>query len=177
MDGFFDKGKKSYHTGTECNLDEKAPTSMKQGNVNARKWFTALMLSPGVLFAAAYLTVWLSTNFYLDHRFREHLTRAFNSASGSRYRLSIGDLDTSLELSSLTLQQLELVPVSGNSPEHAHRIRIDKLDISCPEIGLVLFSPSKVDDTTERIARQLICRCRNGTLSMNQEPRPAPAYR
>lgn len=145
---------------------------MIEGNSNGRKWFTALLLSPGMLFTFTYLAVWLSTNFYLDHRFRERLTSAFDTAAGKQYRLTIGDLDTSLELSSLTLKHLELIPVSTNGKELSQPIRIEKLRIACPEIGLFLFRPSKIEMTTRQISQQLLCRCRAAALSMNHESAP-----
>jgi len=150
---------------------------MNQNYHKARKLLTALMLSPGMLFAAAYLMLWLSTNFYLDHRFREHLSHTFDSEAGKRYRLTIGDLGTDFELDSLRLERLELIPVTGTGELQSTRIRIDKLDIPCPEIGLFLFSPSKVDMTTRAVSRQLLCRCRPEALSMDHQARPIPADR
>lgn len=150
---------------------------MNQGESNGRKWFTALMLSPGMLFTAAYLVVWMSTNFYLHHRFREQLTRTFDAAAGSRYRLSVGDLGTSLDLNSLTLKHLELTPVSPRDKARPEPIRIEKIDFACPEIGLFLFRPSSVEVTTRQLSRQLLIRCRVEALSMNEKPHPSPADR
>jgi len=146
----------------------KAPYFMKQGRVFGRDWFKALALSPGMLFTAAYLMVWLSTNIYLDHAFRAKLAQAFSPEAGSRYRLTIGSLGTGPELSYLTLKQLELVPIDSVGSEPLHSVRIDKLDISCPDIGFLLFRPSWAENTTRVVSRELLCRCHSQEVSMNK---------
>jgi len=135
------------------------------------------MLSPGVLFAAFYLVVWLSTNLYLDHTFRNNLTRSFSSVAGSRYHLKIGSLGTGPELNFLTLKKLELVPIQSGHSSPSRSIRIDKLDIACPDIGFLLIRPSWAENTTRMVSQKLLCRCFDHALSMNDQSRPVPANR
>ncbi len=137
----------------------------------------ALLLSPGVLFSVLYLAIWLSTNLYLDHGFRNELIRFFQSASGSRYRLSIGKLSTGPELGHLTLRQLELSPVAAATTDAGRNIRIDKLDISCPDIGFLLVRPSKSSAILRTIVTQLLSRYVDKPLSMNKETGPGRADR
>jgi hypothetical protein len=173
----FYKEKKSYNLTTGYPVVNYAPDSMKQECSIGRNWFKALMLSPGVLFAAFYLVVWCSTNIYLDHTFRNNLTRSFSSVAGSRYQLKIGSLGTGPELNFLTLKQLELVPVPSGSSSPTGSIMIDKLDIACPDIGFLLIRPSWAEITMQMVSQKLLCRCLDQALSMDHEPRPAPAYR
>lgn len=151
---------------------------MEQGKINGRNWLTALVLSPGMLFAALYLTVWISTNAFLDHRFRELLTRSFDTASGNRYHLSVGELSTGPRLSSLILEHLELLPRTGTVAGPEKAIIISRIDIDCPEVGLMLFRPSAAEATSRSVSRRLLIRCRAGALSsMHHEPGPVPADR
>ncbi len=150
---------------------------MKQECNISRNWFKALMLSPGVLFAAFYLVVWFSTNIYLDHTFRNNLNRSFSSVAGSRYQLKIGSLGTGPELNFLTLKQLEFVPITSEKSSPPRSIRIDKLDIACPDVGFFLIRPSWAEITTRMVSQKLLYRCGNQAVSMNDEPGPAPAYR
>lgn len=150
---------------------------MEQGKINGRNWLTALTLSPGILFAALYLTVWLSTNAFLDYRFRELLTRSFDTATANRYHLSVGALSTGPWLSSLTLEHLELLPRTGTVPGTEKTIVINRIDIDCPEVGLMLFRPSAVEAASRSVSRRLLIRCPDGALSMHHEPGPAPTDR
>lgn len=153
----------------------KVSYPMKKDCGIGTKWLKALMLSPGVLFTAMYLAIWLCTNFYLDHAFRAQLTHAFTSATGSRYRLTIGSLVTGPELGSLTLKKLEVIPVGPQGPSGLGNVRIETLSISCPDIGLFLIRPSSAETMTRRVTELLACRCRSEILSMNQQSGPAPA--
>jgi hypothetical protein len=139
------------------------------------KWLKALMCSPGVLFAFAYLALWNATNIYLDHAFRGKLERAFSSVTGSHYRLTIGSLATGPDFSTLTLERLELVSMSSGSPGKPPRIRFDKLDIACPEIGLLMVRPSMVEAATMQVSKALLNRCSGGITSMDHQAGPPPA--
>ena len=139
------------------------------------KWLKALMLSPGVLFAIAYLVLWNATNIYLDHAFRGKLDRAFSSVAGSRYRLTIGSLGTGPDFSTLTLNHLELVAIGSGRPGQPPHIRFDKLDISCPDIGLLMVRPSLAEAATMQVSKALLSRCSGGVTSMDHQAGPAPA--
>lgn len=155
----------------------KVSYPMKQDCGIGMKWLKALMLSPGVLFTAMYLAIWVCTNVYLDHAFRAQLTHAFTSATGCRYRLTIGSLVTGPELGSLTLNRLELIPTGSGGPTGLQNVHIEKLDISCPDIGLLLIRPSSAESMTRRVSKLLVCKCHGETLSMNQQSGPPPANR
>lgn len=150
---------------------------MQQGKLNGRNWLTALILSPGMLFAGLYLTVWLSTNAYLDQRFGELLATSFEAAAGERYHLRVGELSTGIGLSSLTLERLELHPEPPAGSLPGRPIVIDRIVIDCPEVGLLLFRPSAVEAASRAVARRLLGRCPAGALSMHHEPGPLPADR
>ncbi|NTU67409.1 MAG: hypothetical protein HGB02_00865 [Chlorobiaceae bacterium] len=150
---------------------------MKPVPAYSMKWLKALMLSPGVLFALAYLFLWNATNLYLDHAFRGKLDRAFNAVAGSRYRLTIGALGTGSDFSTVTLEHLELIAVDTRSSGQPRRIRVDKLDISCPDIGLLMVRPSKAEAASMLVSKALLNRCAEGITSMDHQAGPAPADR
>ncbi len=141
------------------------------------KWLKALMLSPGVLFALAYIALWNATNLYLDHTFRGKLGRAFSAAAGSRYSLTIGSLGIGPDCSTLTLKRLEMVAVGARNGTLPHRIILDKLDIRCPEIGLIFIMPSMAEAATMQVSKALLDRCDGRASSMDHQAGPAPADR
>ena len=150
---------------------------MKPGYGIGLKWLKALMLSPGVLFTFAYITIWHATNIYLDHAFRARLANAFSNVAGNRYRLTIGSIGTGPELSSLTMERLELVALAPASSGKPRRISIDRIDIACPDIGLILILPSRAEVTTRSVSKALLERYAEIRHSMNDEAGPAPTDR
>jgi hypothetical protein len=112
-----------------------------------KKWFTALMLSPGMIFSSVYLVVWLSANHYLDHTFKLHLKRFFISETGLRCQLDIGSLRPGLDLNSITLENIELTfPGDHVNQGSLPAVKqIAKLRIDCPDLG---FFPFRLADET-----------------------------
>ncbi len=55
-------------------------------------WLKALMLSPGILFPAGYLLVYLSTNIYLNADFKKNLSTSVNQSTGNTWHISIKSL-------------------------------------------------------------------------------------
>ncbi len=119
-------------------------------------WLKALLLSPGVLFPAGYLLVYLSTNIFLNADFKKNLAQSVNQATGNSWQVSIKSLKSGLILDSVTLQDIELTPTSApesNLQHPAHTITIQTLEIPCPNLEKLLFSH------TERIlSAKVICK-------------------
>jgi hypothetical protein len=134
---------------------------MNKESGHGMKWITALMLSPGVIFSAAYLVVWLLTNVYLDHTFKELLKRSFISATGRHYRLNIASLSSGPALDTITLKQLELIPlaVAGSADEARSGRQIAEIEISCPDLGFLFFRPAAAKDSTQNISLEILSRC------------------
>ena len=136
---------------------------MNKGSGNGMKWITALMLSPGVIFSLAYLMVWLLTNVYLDHTFKETLKRSFISATGQHYTLHIASLSSGPTLDTITLKKLEMVPIASAVGEHGapESRQIAELKIACPNLGFFFFRPAAANDSTQNISREILSRCQN----------------
>lgn len=106
-------------------------------------WLKALMLSPGMLFPAAYLLVYLSTNIYLNADFKKNLSRSLNRATSNNWYVSIKSLNSGPVLDSITLNTIEFTPVvqsDNNGQSTNHAITIKTLEIACPELQNILFS-------------------------------------
>ena len=148
---------------------------MNTENGNGRKWLTALMLSPGVIFTSAYLVVWLVTNLYLDKTFKDDLKRSFTSDAGLQYRLSIGSLRSGPDLNSLTLKRLELIPL-GNGENEKTKIpglQIAELQVHCPDLCFFPFRPKEATRSVHQVSLEILSQWR----SMNHEAGSLPAYR
>jgi len=117
---------------------------MKQERGSALKWFTAFILSPGMIFASAYLVVWLAMNLYLDHTIKGHLERVFISEAGQRFQIDIGSLRSGADLNSLMLKKLELTPIGGteNHGIKPSPLEIAELRIECPDLSFFPFRPA-----------------------------------
>lgn len=117
--------------------------TMKKQCGPVHKWLTAFLLSPGMLFASAYLLLWLSVNIYLDRTFKQNLKHFIISETGSRYQLDIGSLRPALNLNSITLKHLELIPVGMIENQHSNPAvrKIAELRIECPDLGFIPFKP------------------------------------
>jgi hypothetical protein len=108
-----------------------------------KNWLKALMLSPGMLFPAAYLLIYLSTNIYLNADFKKNLSQSVNHATGNTWQISIKSLKSGFVLDSVTLNQIELTPIvrpENKGKPASHPITIKKLEVAYPEIEKVLFS-------------------------------------
>jgi len=111
------------------------------------------MLSPGVLFPAAYLLVYTSTNIYLNAEFKENLARSVKQATGSTWEMSITSLSSDLILDSVTLNHIELTP-SGTREQPS--ITIPTIEVNCPELQTLLFSQTKRLSSTELIRKKIL---------------------
>lgn len=116
-------------------------------------WCKALILSPGVLFPAAYLLVYTSTNIYLNARFKTNLAQSVKQATGSAWEISIKSLSSDLILNSVTLNHIELTP-AGTLKHPA--ITIPTIEVNCPDLQALLFSPAKRLSSTEVISKKIL---------------------
>lgn len=72
-------------------------------------WMKAFMVSPGVLFPAAYLIIYLCASLFLNTVYKKELCRSYGIATGSSRNLSIGSLKAGIDLGSVTLSDIETV--------------------------------------------------------------------
>lgn len=131
---------------------------MKITRRSSRKWFTALLLSPGMIFALAYLVVWLSMNFWLDHSFKRHLKQMFIAETGQQYRIDIGSLRSGADLNSLTLKNLALIPISDaeNQRTNGSALQIAELRIECSDLSFVPFRPADELLSLRKVSRTIL---------------------
>ncbi|ACF44016.1 hypothetical protein [Pelodictyon phaeoclathratiforme] len=122
-------------------------------------WLKALMLSPGMLFPAAYFLIYLSTNIYLNADFKKNLSQAVNQASGNTLQISIKSLKSGLVLDSITLNQIEFTPIIQTGKKRQitnHPITIKKLEIESPEVEKLLFSRKKRLSSTKMLCDKIL---------------------
>jgi len=131
---------------------------MKISRQAARRWLTALLLSPGMIFALTYLLVWLSMNLYLNHSFKHHLKQIFITEAGQHYRIDIGSLRSGADLNSLMLKKLELTPIGNAETEGANRsaMQIAELRIECTDLSFFPFRPADEMLSLRMISRQIL---------------------
>jgi hypothetical protein len=119
------------------------------------KWFKALMLSPGVLFPAGYLLLYLSTNIYLNENYKKCLAQTFNQATGNKMQISIKSLNAGFVFDSFTLNNIELtstLPVADDQNSSDCRITISSLKIAAPDLQKLLFSR-----TAQQLSAKNVC--------------------
>jgi hypothetical protein len=124
-----------------------------------KNWLKALMLSPGVLFPAGYLLVYLSTNIFLNADFKKNLAQSVHQATGNTWQVSIKSLKSGLILDSVTLNDIELTPTGtpeSNLQHPAHTITITTLDIPCPNLEKLLFSHTERILSTKVICKKIL---------------------
>ncbi len=123
--------------------------------ITAGKWLKALALSPGILFSIGYLAICFFTNFYLNREFKENISQTVQVATDNRYTLSIETLRAGLDLHSITLRHIELIPVAqSDRRKPAQKVSIRQLSIEERNLGNLLFSKQ----TAERLVRQTASR-------------------
>jgi len=116
-------------------------------------WCKALILSPGVLFPAAYLLVYTSTNIYLNAQFKMNLAQSVKQATGSTWEISIKSLSSDLILDSVTLNHIELRATGAHEQSS---ITIPSIEVNCTDLQKLLFSPAKRISSTEAICEKIL---------------------
>lgn len=122
-------------------------------------WLKALILSPGMLFPASYLLVYLSTNIYLNADFKQNLSRSITQATGNTWHINIKSVKSGLVLNTLTLDTVELTRIAGhnNSGQSTnHAITIKTLEIACPKLQNILFSHKERILSTKTICEKIL---------------------
>ncbi len=122
-------------------------------------WLKALLLSPGVLFPAGYLLVYLSTNIFLNADFKKNIAQSVGQATGNTWQVSIKSLKSGLILDSVTLNDIELTPAGAaesNLQHPAHTITIPTLEIPCPNLEKLLFSHADRNLSTNVICKKIL---------------------
>lgn len=111
--------------------------------LNWRKWITALLVSPGLLFLFAYLSVFFSINIYLNRAVKSDLgSRSFSSGTET-YQATLRSIDVDFWLTSVTIRDLRLriAPVKAqndvSSSSHSREQFFSSVKISGNWIGRV----------------------------------------
>lgn len=122
-------------------------------------WLTSLLLSPGMLFGAAWITLWTGTNLYLNIGFRERLERSITHAIGNRFRISISSIGTGPGLGSVVLRGLTMTTLHGDGSGSRRCISYDRLEIPCDELDLALFSSNSAEASARTVSGGILSRC------------------
>lgn len=117
------------------------------------------MLSPGVLFPAGYLLIYLSSNIYLNAEFKKKLSQSINQETGNTWQVSIQSMKSGLILDSVTLNYIELTPtraVKSNGQHYNHTITIPTLQIPCPDLEKLLFCRTERVLSMQAITKKIL---------------------
>ncbi len=139
--------------GPSRQMSETKPPTLTFTN-----WLKALLLSPGTLFSAGYLALYLLTNNYLDRDIRKNLPEAFSKASGYTWKLSVESVRTGHQLNSITMTQLSFIPLEQQSlrTQHPAPISIKELQVPCAHLCTLLFDKQRADSSTRDISAHLL---------------------
>ncbi|ASQ90102.1 hypothetical protein CHL67_03430 [Prosthecochloris sp. GSB1] len=132
-------------------------TGAPERKLSFSNWLKALLLSPGILFCAAYLALYLLTNVYLDRELKADIAEACVSMSGNRYSLSIERLSANPDLRSVRIENLELLPTGlpAGTPV-GERIVIPERLISHIDLCDLFFSRKTAKRAAETISRSIL---------------------
>ncbi|MEI8033096.1 MAG: hypothetical protein WCH05_07120 [Chlorobiaceae bacterium] len=143
-------------------------------------WIKALLLSPGLLFPAAYMVYYLSTNVYLNAGFKANLASSFTKATGNTQQISIRSLRSDISLDTITLDQIVVKERIGNNKarsEGSAAITIKTLKIESPSLEKMLISNRAMLSSKETLCRNIINEEERLLQSVNHKARPVPANR
>ena len=141
-------------------------TKAPEQNLSPGNWLKALLLSPGPLFCAGYLVMYMLTNLHLNGILKEEVATAVETATGHRYDLFIERLSAGFALDSVTLERLEIVPVDGPLGQRpAESVRIRELRVRHLDLSNLLFSRETAVRSTREISRHILDSNREQLLS------------
>jgi len=103
-------------------------------------WLKAFMVSPGVLFPAAYLVLYLSVSAFLNTGFKKELCQSYSVATHDSRRLSIGSLKAGPDLCSVKITGIESTPAQASLNKGTRSIRT--VDVNLSGIAGFMFSRS-----------------------------------
>ncbi len=116
-------------------------------------WLKAFLVSPGVLFPAAYLFLFLSAGQFLNGNFKKELQETYALKTANSRRLSVRSLMLSTTLGSVTLHDIETGPVPPSADNRPHSI--NTMEIPLSDLAGILFCNSvrrsSVGSACERI--------------------------
>ena len=135
-----------------------------QGKLTFLNWLLALALSPGMLFPAGYLVVYLATNIHLNSSFKENMSQEFLAATENRVSISIGTMRAGLDFRSVTLQKLELKPAE-NVSRPSDNVAIPALRIEQLNLCNLLFDRTCREQSVKTITRQILRNNRTGVIA------------
>ena len=119
----------------------------------------AFMLSPGVLFPAGYLFLYLSTNIYLNADFKTNLSRSVERATGNTWKTSITSIRSGWGFDTITLNHVELTKAAnrGMRTEDENRtITINTIEIPYPDLHKLLFSNTERTASTNALCQIIL---------------------
>lgn len=131
-------------------------------------WLIALTLSPGILFSAGYFAIYLMTNIYLNRDFKDTILQEVETATENRFDFSVEKLHAGITLRSLTLQNLELRPVSKQVQGNYSGSTIPNISIEQINLCNLLFSKKCAENSTREITKQILDSNHLPVLSHNQ---------
>lgn len=121
-------------------------------------WLKALTLSPGILFSAGYLIIYLLTNAYLNSEVKNTILREVETGTGNRYTCSVDHLRAGIDLHSVTLRNIELRPTGKQlqTENSGSAVSIPNLCIEPINLCNLLISPQSAERSTREISRQIL---------------------
>ncbi|UZJ40523.1 hypothetical protein OO006_09145 [Prosthecochloris sp. SCSIO W1101] len=132
--------------------------SYSEKTITFINWLKALALSPGVLFSAGYLVIYLLTNVYLNSALKNTILQEIETATENRYTISVEHLRAGIDLQSVTLRNLEFIPVKKqNRQEENSSLSLPNLHIEQVNLCNLLFSRQCVEHSTREISRHILC--------------------
>ncbi|NEX14001.1 MAG: hypothetical protein C1941_04815 [Prosthecochloris sp.] len=138
-------------------MKQRPDTTDPGRKITVANWLKALGLSPGILFSAGYLLIYLLTNSYLNSEFKKTISRTVEAASDNHYSLTIGHLRAGFDLHSLTLEDLGLTPADQDLPETAENcFSVRKLCLDDINLCNLLFSKKAMERSTREISRRIL---------------------
>ncbi|MBF0585572.1 hypothetical protein INT08_08130 [Prosthecochloris sp. N3] len=131
----------------------------RSGTLTFLNWMKALLLSPGILFTAGYLTIYLLTNLYLDNGIRPKLTEAVSRATDDTWNLSFESISSGPAMKSVTINRLTIVPAlppATDTQQGSGIISITELRVPCSHLGTILFDRAHADQSALDISRRIL---------------------
>ena len=122
-------------------------------------WLIAFMLSPGVLFPAGYLFLYLSTNIYLNADFKTNLSKSVERSTGNTWKTSITSIKSSWVLDSVTLRHIELTKATKpgiREDTEKQTVTINNIRIPFPNLQKLLFSSTDRKTSTHTLCEKIL---------------------
>ncbi len=122
-------------------------------------WLKAFAVSPGVLFPAAYLLLYLGTVIYLNTDYKKELIRSLNLAAGPSSRIELGQLHTCYRLDNISVDRIDIID-SVTTPESVDRhetlISINSVSLPVRNVEKLMFSTSDRKSSLDAICRLIL---------------------